>query len=58
LSIDVASLEATTYGPPLLATGAGTSRLIEEGLRMDAGIVKPDQRGLHTICLFGWNFLV
>lgn len=39
VAADQAVLDETTYIPPLLAVGAVHHRLIDEGLRMDAGIV-------------------
>merc|ERR1711966_209172 len=36
---DQAALDSTTYVPPLVAVGAVHHRLIDEGLRMDAGII-------------------
>lgn len=39
VAADQSVLDETTYIPPLLAVGAVHHRLIDEGLRMDAGIV-------------------
>jgi glutamate synthase (ferredoxin) len=58
LSSDMAGLEATTYIPPLLATGAVHHRLIEEGLRMDAGIIIETGSAWsthHFACLVGYG---
>eukprot|EP00985_Skeletonema_marinoi_P023806 scaffold16062_cov112-Skeletonema_marinoi.AAC.1 len=38
-SADQAELDGTTYIPPMIAVGAVHHRLIDEGLRMDTGIV-------------------
>ena len=39
MAADQSVLDETTYIPPLLAVGAVHHRLIDEGLRMDAGLV-------------------
>ena len=55
---DQASLDSTTYVPPLLAVGAVHHRLIEEGLRMDAGIVVETGAAWsthHFACLVGYG---
>merc|ERR1712238_578437 len=39
LAVEQSVLDSSTYIPPLLAVGAVHHRLIEEGLRMDAGII-------------------
>merc|ERR1711906_45548 len=39
MAADQAVLDSTTYVPPLVAVGAVHHRLIDEGLRMDAGII-------------------
>lgn len=39
MATDQSVLDATTYIPPLVAVGAVHHRLIDEGLRMDAGII-------------------
>ena len=55
---DQASLDTTTYVPPLLAVGAVHHRLIEEGLRMDAGIVVETGAAWsthHFACLVGYG---
>jgi glutamate synthase (ferredoxin) len=55
---DQAELEKTTYIAPLLAVGAVHHRLIEEGLRMDAGIVIETGGAWsthHFACLVGYG---
>lgn len=55
---DKEALEATTYVPPLLAVGAVHHRLIDEGLRMDAGIVVETGGAWsthHFACLVGYG---
>jgi glutamate synthase (ferredoxin) len=51
-------LEATTYIPPLVAVGAVHHRLIEEGLRMDTGIIVETGGAWsthHYACLVGYG---
>lgn len=51
-------LDKTTYIPPLVAIGAVHHRLIEEGLRMDAGIVVETGSAWsthHFACLIGYG---
>jgi len=58
LAKDQAVLDDTTYVPPLLAVGAVHHRLIEEGLRMDAGIVVETGAAWsthHFACLVGYG---
>jgi len=38
-AVDQAELDTTTYIPPLIAVGAIHHRLIDEGLRMDVGLI-------------------
>mmetsp|Transcript_6036 Transcript_6036/g.6809 ORF Transcript_6036/g.6809 Transcript_6036/m.6809 type:complete len:1700 (+) Transcript_6036:61-5160(+) len=55
---DQANLDETTYIPPLLAVGAVHHRLIEEGLRMDAGLVVETGSAWsthHFACLVGYG---
>jgi len=55
---DRATLDDTTYIPPLLAIGAVHHRLIEEGLRMDAGLVVETGAAWsthHFACLVGYG---
>jgi len=55
---DQTVLDGTTYVPPLLAVGAVHHRLIEEGLRMDAGIVVETGAAWsthHFACLVGYG---
>lgn len=58
LAISQSDLDSTTYIPPLLAVGAVHHRLIEEGLRMDVGLIV--QTGAawsthHYACLVGYG---
>ena len=58
VAADQAVLDETTYISPLVAVGAVHHRLIEEGLRMDTGIVV--QTGMawsthHFACLVGFG---
>ena len=51
-------LEETTYIPPLLAVGAVHHKLIEEGLRMDVGIIAETGAAWsthHFACLVGYG---
>lgn len=55
---DQATLEETTYVPPLLAVGAVHHRLIDEGLRMDTGIIVETGAAWsthHFACLVGYG---
>lgn len=55
---DLDELRATTYVPPLIAVGAVHHRLIEEGLRMDAGIIVETGGAWsthHFACLVGYG---
>jgi glutamate synthase (ferredoxin) len=55
---DQSILEETTYVSPLLAVGAVHHRLIDEGLRMDAGIVIETGAAWsthHFACLVGYG---
>jgi glutamate synthase (ferredoxin) len=55
---DMSELEETTYIPPLVAVGAVHHRLIEEGLRMDTGIVVQTGSAWsthHFACLIGYG---
>jgi glutamate synthase (ferredoxin) len=55
---DQAALDQTTYIPPLLAVGAVHHRLIDEGLRMDTGIVIETGAAWsthHFACLVGYG---
>eukprot|EP00566_Odontella_aurita_P001825 CAMPEP_0113589992 /NCGR_PEP_ID=MMETSP0015_2-20120614/36410_1 /TAXON_ID=2838 /ORGANISM="Odontella" /LENGTH=1708 /DNA_ID=CAMNT_0000496101 /DNA_START=214 /DNA_END=5340 /DNA_ORIENTATION=- /assembly_acc=CAM_ASM_000160 len=52
------TLEETTYIPPLVAVGAVHHRLIEEGLRMDVGLVSETGAAWsthHFACLVGYG---
>jgi glutamate synthase (ferredoxin) len=58
LAADQATLDASTYIPPLLAVGAVHHRLIDEGLRMDTGIVVQTGGAWsthHFACLVGYG---
>lgn len=58
LAADQAELDETTYIPPLLAVGAVHHRLIDDGLRMDAGIVVETGGAWsthHFACLVGYG---
>ena len=58
LAADQAALDASTYIPPLLAVGAVHHRLIDEGLRMDTGIVVQTGGAWsthHFACLVGYG---
>jgi glutamate synthase (ferredoxin) len=55
---DQSVLDETTYIPPLLAVGAVHHRLIDEGLRMEAGIVVETGSAWsthHFACLVGYG---
>uniref|UniRef100_A0A7S2WL87 glutamate synthase (ferredoxin) n=1 Tax=Eucampia antarctica TaxID=49252 RepID=A0A7S2WL87_9STRA len=55
---DQATLDSTTYVSPLLAVGAVHHRLIDEGLRMDVGIVVETGSAWsthHYACLVGYG---
>ena len=55
---DQAELDDTTYIPPLVAVGAVHHRLIEEGLRMDVGIIAETGSAWsthHFACLVGYG---
>lgn len=58
LAADQNVLDETTYVPPMLAVGAVHHRLIDEGLRMDAGIVVETGAAWsthHFACLVGYG---
>merc|ERR1719253_596520 len=58
MAADQAVLDLTTYVPPLVAVGAVHHRLIEEGLRMDTGIVVETGSSWsthHFACLVGYG---
>jgi glutamate synthase (ferredoxin) len=55
---DLATMEETTYIPPLLAIGAVHHRLIDEGLRMDVGLISETGSAWtthHFACLVGYG---
>jgi glutamate synthase (ferredoxin) len=55
---DQSELDSTTYIPPMIAVGAVHHRLIEEGLRMDTGIVIETGGAWsthHFACLVGYG---
>lgn len=55
---DQSVLDETTYIPPLLAVGAVHHRLIDEGLRMDVGLVSETGSAWsthHFACLVGYG---
>jgi glutamate synthase (ferredoxin) len=55
---DQSALDETTYIPPMLAIGAVHHRLIDEGLRMDTGIVVETGAAWsthHFACLVGYG---
>ena len=55
---DQSTLDETTYVPPLIAVGAVHHRLIDEGLRMDTGIVMETGAAWsthHFACLVGYG---
>ena len=55
---ELSALEETTYIPPLVAVGAVHHRLIDEGLRMDVGIVSETGSAWsthHYACLVGYG---
>lgn len=58
LAADQSVLDSTTYVSPLLAVGAVHHRLIEEGLRMDVGLVVETGSAWsthHFACLVGYG---
>jgi glutamate synthase (ferredoxin) len=58
LAADQSVLDETTYVPPLLAVGAVHHRLIDEGLRMDVGIIAETGSAWsthHFACLVGYG---
>lgn len=58
LAADQAELDQSTYIPPLVAVGAVHHRLIDDGLRMDAGIVVETGSAWsthHIACLVGYG---
>jgi len=58
LAMDQSILSSTTYIPPVLAVGAVHHRLIEEGLRMDVGIIVETGSAWsthHFACLVGYG---
>jgi glutamate synthase (ferredoxin) len=58
LAADQSVLDDTTYIPPLLAVGAVHHRLIDEGLRMDTGIIAETGSAWsthHFACLVGYG---
>mmetsp|Transcript_21791 Transcript_21791/g.32183 ORF Transcript_21791/g.32183 Transcript_21791/m.32183 type:complete len:1121 (+) Transcript_21791:2-3364(+) len=58
MAADQDELNDTTYIPPLLAVGAVHHRLIEEGLRMDTGIIVETGSAWsthHFACLVGYG---
>lgn len=55
---DLATMEETTYIPPLVAVGAVHHRLIDEGLRMDVGLISETGSAWsthHYACLVGYG---
>ena len=57
-ALDQGVLDTTTYVPPLVAVGAVHHRLIEEGLRMDVGLVVETGGAWsthHFACLIGYG---
>lgn len=55
---DQSSLDETTYIPPMVAVGAVHHRLIDEGLRMDVGLVVETGSAWsthHFACLVGYG---
>lgn len=55
---DLSMMQETTYIPPMLAVGAVHHRLIEEGLRMDVGIIAETGSVWsthHFACLVGYG---
>jgi len=55
---DIAGMEETTYVPPMLVVGAVHHRLIDEGLRMDCGLVIETGSAWtthHFACLVGYG---
>jgi glutamate synthase (ferredoxin) len=57
-ALDQATLDTTTYVPPLMVVGAVHHRLIAEGLRMDVGIIVETGSAWsthHFACLVGYG---
>jgi glutamate synthase (ferredoxin) len=57
-AVDQLVMDETTYIPPMVAIGAVHHRLIEEGLRMDAGIIVETGSAWtthHYACLIGYG---
>jgi glutamate synthase (ferredoxin) len=57
-ALDQSVLDDSTYIPPMVAIGAVHHRLIEEGLRMDAGIIVETGSAWtthHFACLIGYG---
>jgi glutamate synthase (ferredoxin) len=57
-AVDQAEMDGSTYIPPMVAVGAVHHRLIDEGLRMDAGIVVETGSAWsthHFACLVGYG---
>ena len=55
---DQAEMDVSTYIPPMVAVGAVHHRLIDEGLRMDTGIVVETGSAWsthHFACLVGYG---
>ena len=58
MASDQSELDETTYIPPMVAVGAVHHRLIDEGLRMDAGIIVETGAAWsthHFACLVGYG---
>ena len=58
VATDQSDLDQTTYIPPLLAVGAVHHRLIDEGLRMDTGLIVETGSAWsthHFACLVGYG---
>ena len=58
MASNLEEMEKTTYIPPMVAVGAVHHRLIEEGLRMDVGIVAETGSAWsthHFACLVGYG---
>jgi len=57
-AVDQSELDATTYIPPLVSVGAVHHRLIDEGLRMDVGLIVETGSAWsthHFACLYGYG---
>ena len=57
-ALDQSVMDDTTYIPPMIAIGAVHHRLIEEGLRMDAGLIVETGSAWtthHFACLIGYG---